>query len=171
MTISADTGFVVRTKVDEQDIAAVRAGQPAIISGEDLGTDTLPGHVVLIGAVAQKSDDPSNTARQIVTTVALDRTVPYLRDGMTVDVDIVTQNRQHVLVVPNDAIRRDDADKPYVLVVVDRSTVTPGVSFGTRIMLWRRCRSASGSLTPITISSLQRGDIAPDVHHFRPLIR
>jgi HlyD family secretion protein len=131
VTISADTGFVVRTKVDEQDIAAVRAGQPAIISGEDLGTDTLPGHVVLIGAVAQKSDDPSNTARQIVTTVALDRTVPYLRDGMTVDVDIVTQNRQHVLVVPNDAIRRDDADKPYVLVVVDRSTVKRSVQLGT----------------------------------------
>jgi multidrug efflux pump subunit AcrA (membrane-fusion protein) len=50
---------------------------------------------------------------------------------MTVDVDIVTQNRQHVLVVPNDAIRRDDADKPYVLVVVDRSTVKRSVQLGT----------------------------------------
>ena len=47
---------------------------------------------------------------------------------------------------------------------------TPGVSFGTRIMLWRRWRSASGSVTPMTISSSQRGDIAPDVHHLRPLI-
>ena len=47
---------------------------------------------------------------------------------------------------------------------------TPGVSLDTRIMLWRRYRSASGSVTPITISSLQRGDIAPEDHHLRPLI-
>jgi HlyD family secretion protein len=131
VTISADTGFVVRTKVDEQDISGVRTGQPAVVSGEDLGTDTLPGHVVLIGAVAQKSDDPSNTARQILTTVALDRTVPYLRDGMTVDVDIVTQNRPHVLALPIDAIRRDAADKPYVLLVVNGMTLKRAVRLGS----------------------------------------
>jgi hypothetical protein len=34
----------------------------------------------------------------------------------------------------------------------------------------RRWRSASGSVTPMTISSSQRGDIAPDVHHLRPLM-
>ncbi|HEX3466766.1 MAG TPA: HlyD family efflux transporter periplasmic adaptor subunit [Candidatus Elarobacter sp.] len=130
VTISGDTGFVVRTKVDEQDIAGVRVGQAAIVSGEDLGTDTLPGHVVLIGAVAQKSDDPSNTARQILTTVALDRTVPYLRDGMTVDVDIVTQNRAHILALPIDAIRRDTADKPYVLALVNGMTVKRSVRLG-----------------------------------------
>ena len=37
-------------------------------------------------------------------------------------------------------------------------------------MLWRRWRSASGSVTPMTISSSQRGDIAPEVHHLRPLM-
>ena len=37
-------------------------------------------------------------------------------------------------------------------------------------MLCRRWRSASGSETPITISSSQRGDIAPEDHHLRPLI-
>ncbi len=92
-------------------------GQAAIVSGEDLGTATLPGHIVLIGAVAQKSDDPSNTARQMLTTVALDKTVPYLRDGMSVDVDIVTQDRPHVLALPVDAVRRDPKNNPYVLVV------------------------------------------------------
>ena len=48
--------------------------------------------------------------------------------------------------------------------------IVMGVSAGTQIMLWRRCCSASGSVTPITISSLHRGDIAPDDHHLRPLI-
>jgi RND family efflux transporter MFP subunit len=131
VTLSADAGFIVRTRVDEQDVANVRTGQPAFVSGEDLGTTKLPGHVASIGAVAQKSDDPSNTARQVITTVALDRTVPFLRDGMTVDVDIVTQDRQHVLAVPADAVRRDAAGKPYVLVVLNGKTVKRSVTLGS----------------------------------------
>jgi HlyD family secretion protein len=131
VTLSADAGFVVRARVDEQDIATVRIGQPTVVSGEDLGTATLPGHVLMIGAVAQKSDDPSNTARQIVTTIALERTVPYLRDGMSVDVDIVTQDRPHALIVPADAIRRDASNKPYVLIVANGRTAKKIVRLGS----------------------------------------
>jgi RND family efflux transporter MFP subunit len=131
VTISAERSFVVRAKVDEQDVANVRVGQKAIVSGEDLGTATLPGTVQLVGAVAQKSDDPSNTARQIVTTIALGKTVPYLRDGMSVDVDIITQDRPHVLSVPIDAIRRDAANKPYVLAIVNGRAAKRPVRLGT----------------------------------------
>lgn len=132
ITISADTGFVVRAKVDEQDVANVRVGQRAIVSGEDLGTVTLPGHVASVGAVAQKSDDPSNTSRQVLATISLDRTLSYLRDGMTVDVDIVTLDRRHVLALPTDAIRHDAAtNKPYVFVVTNGTTVRRDVRLGT----------------------------------------
>lgn len=130
VTLSAEGSFIVRTRVDEQDIANVSVGQTAIVSGEDLGTTKLPGHVATIGAVAQKSDDPSNTARQVITTVALDRAPPFLRDGMTVDVDIVTQNRPHVLALSTDAIRRDPNNKPYVLLVVNGKTVKRSVTLG-----------------------------------------
>jgi HlyD family secretion protein len=131
MTISGEGGFIVRAKVDEQDVAHVSAGQHATISGEDLGTTKLPGHVALVGAVAQKSDDPSNTARQVLTTVALDRTVPYLRDGMSVDVDIITLDKPHVLAVPADAIRRDANNKPYVLLVKKGRTAKRSVTLGS----------------------------------------
>jgi HlyD family secretion protein len=130
ITMAPEGGFVVRARVDEQDIAAIRTGQRAIVSGEDLGTTKLPGHVAAIGAVAQKSDDPSNTARQVITTIALDKTVPFLRDGMTVDVDIVTVDRPHVLALPADAIRKDADNKPYVLVVVNGKTVKRSVTLG-----------------------------------------
>ena len=116
LTIAADAGFIVRARVDEQDIAQVRLGNAARISGEDLGDRTLPGRVIAIGQVAQKSDDPANTSRQIITTIKLDQVVPYLRDGMNVDVDIVTADRPHVFVLTSDAIRRDGG-KPYVFVV------------------------------------------------------
>jgi multidrug efflux pump subunit AcrA (membrane-fusion protein) len=130
ITMAAEGGFIVRTRVDEQDVANVRTGQPAVVSGEDLGATKLPAHVATIGAVAQKSDDPSNTARQVITTVVLDKTVPFLRDGMTVDVDIITVDRSHVLALPSDAIRRDDKNKPYVLAVVGGKTVKRSVTLG-----------------------------------------
>ncbi len=50
-----------------------------------------------------------------------------------------------------------------------RSTSTPGASIGTRIIEWRRLRSASGSVTPITIATLQVSPRAPVVHHLRPV--
>ncbi len=106
-TMAADDRFIVRTKVDEQDISGVRVGQRAIVSGEDFGTATLGGRVVAISPVAQKSDDPSNTSRQVLTTIALDHTLPFLRDGLTVDVDVITHDQPHVLIVPTDAVRKD----------------------------------------------------------------
>jgi RND family efflux transporter MFP subunit len=116
VTLAADSGFIVRARVDEQDISQVRLGETARISGEDLGDTTLDGRVAAIGEVAQKSDDPSNTSHQIITTIKLNRSLPFLRDGMNVDVDIVTVDRSHVIALPSEAIRRD-AGKPYVFVV------------------------------------------------------
>lgn len=107
-TMAADDNFIVRTKVDEQDVAGIRFGQRAVVSGEDFGGAKLPGHVIAISPVAQKSDDPANTSRQVVTTIALERRLPFLRDGMTVDVDIITRDSKHVIVVPTDALRKDD---------------------------------------------------------------
>ena len=148
VTMATDSGFIVRTKVDEQDVASIRVGQHADVSGEDLGTSTLPGHVATIGAVAQKSDDPSNTARQVLTTIALDRTLPYLRDGMSVDVDIVTQDRPHVLAVPADAVRRDDANAAYVLAIVNRRTVKRPVRLG-----------ATSDTQDVILSGVRAGDV------------
>ena len=130
VTISDDTGFVVRAKVDEQDVSAVLPGQAANVSGEDLGAVVLHGHVALVGATAQKSDDPSNTSRQVVTTIVLDGSRPFLRDGMTVDVDIITVDKPHALIVPADAIRRDPAGKPYLLAVKDGRAVKRAITLG-----------------------------------------
>src|SRR5581483_9528117 len=56
VTLATNGAFVVRTKVDEQDISGVRLGQRAKISGEDLGSKSLRGHIAQISPVAQKSD-------------------------------------------------------------------------------------------------------------------
>jgi HlyD family secretion protein len=118
MKVALDSGFIVRAKVDEQDISSVRPGQKVEVGGEDFSGKTLPGHVASISAFAQRGDDPSNTARQIITTIALDGTLPFLRDGMSVDVDIITKDIPNALVVSSDAVRKDGSDA-YVFVVRD----------------------------------------------------
>jgi multidrug efflux pump subunit AcrA (membrane-fusion protein) len=148
VTIAADAGFIVRARVDEQDISGVRLGESARISGEDLGGNTLGGHITAIGEVAQKSDDPANTSRQIITTIKLDGSLPYLRDGMNVDVDIVTADRPHVIAIGSEAIR-GDAAKPYVYVVRpgDGRAVRTPVALG-----------ASNDTQTIVTSGLRPGD-------------
>jgi RND family efflux transporter MFP subunit len=121
-TLGKPGPFIVKTRVDEQDVAGVATGQRAIVSGEDFGGKKLAGHVTAISPLAQKSDDPSNTSRQILTTIALDQTLPFLRDGMTVDVDIITHDQPHALVVPIDALHSDDKGKFVFLVRDGRAT-------------------------------------------------
>jgi RND family efflux transporter MFP subunit len=147
MKIATEGGFVVRAKVDEQDIAGVRVGQKVRVGGEDFGSATLPGHVASIAAFAQRSDDPSNTARQIVTTIALDGSLPFLRDGMSVDVDIITKDIPNVLVVSSDAVRKDGSGA-YVFAV------RGGTARKTAVMLG----DANDSQTVI-VSGLEAGDI------------
>jgi RND family efflux transporter MFP subunit len=128
-SIAPQDDLVVRTRVDEQDIAAVRIGQRALVSGEDFNGATLEGRVIAIAPMAQRSDDPANTSRQIVTTIALRKRLPFLRDGMSADVDIVTREQQHVLVVPVDALGSDDGGS-FVYAIADgrarRTTVSVG---------------------------------------------
>ena len=52
---------------------------------------------------------------------------------------------------------------------IGRTTVSPGVSRGTRTMLCCRWRSADGSVLPMTMKTAQSGFIAPVIHHLRPV--
>ena len=131
LTMASGDDFIVRTKVDEQDVSGLRIGQRAVVSGEDFGTATLEGTVVEISPVAQKSDDPSNTSRQVVTTIALSKRLPYLRDGMTVDVDIYTHDEKNVIAVSSDAIHKDDAGN-FVYVVTDGKAKRTAIKTGAQ---------------------------------------
>lgn len=118
-TIALGRTFIVRTKVDEQDIARVQVGQGAIVSGEDFGGATFPGRVVSIAPTAQKSDDPSATTKQVLTVIALQRIAPFMKDGMSADVDILTTVLHNVLLVPNGAIVNGPKGSKYVWIVAN----------------------------------------------------
>jgi HlyD family secretion protein len=115
-TIAAEGGYIVKAQVDEQDVINVRLGQRANVSGQDFPGKTIAGHVARIAPVATKSTDATSTAKQVLTTIALDSTPLFLKDGMTADVDILTTYVPNAVVVPNDAVSKNGS-KPYVFVI------------------------------------------------------
>jgi RND family efflux transporter MFP subunit len=87
----------ISTVVDEEDIAAVRAGQPAEISA-----DAFPGQVIH-GRVADITPKGDPLARNYRVRIALPAKTPLLI-GMTTEVNIVTARREHALLVPTTAL-------------------------------------------------------------------
>ncbi len=103
-TIAEGSNYVVQAQVDEQDIHAVALGMPVNVTSEDFPNVTLHGHIERISPLATRSTDAGSTAREVLTTVALDESNPVLRDGMTANVDILTTSIPNALVVPTTAI-------------------------------------------------------------------
>jgi RND family efflux transporter MFP subunit len=128
-TVAHGSTFIVRTKVDEQDIAQVQVGQQAIVSGEDFGGATFAGHVAAIAPTAQKSDDPSATTKQVLTVIALDKIAPFMKDGMSADVDILTTNLHHVLAVPSTSVVSEKG-RHFVWVVAGGKATKRAVTLG-----------------------------------------
>jgi RND family efflux transporter MFP subunit len=115
-TLAGGGGYTVKAQIDEQDVINVRPGQRANVSGQDFPGKTIAGRVAFVAPVATKSTDATSTAKQVLATIALDSSPDYLKDGMTVDVDILTTYVPGAVVVPNDAVVKDGA-KSSVYVV------------------------------------------------------
>lgn len=95
--------YHIDVTVDEIDIGRISVGQPATITLDALPGETLTGQVEQIADTAQL-DTGVVTYR---VTTQLDPTDAPLRVGMTANVDIVTERRESVLLVPNRFVRID----------------------------------------------------------------
>jgi HlyD family secretion protein len=146
-TIAPNANYIVRAQIDEQDIINVQLGQRADVTGEDFPGRTIPGHVTRISPVAIKSTDTSSTARQVLTTIALDRSPSFLKDGMNVDVDILTTDLPRALSVPNAAVFKDNG-KSYVYVV------DSGVAHKREVTT-----GATSDVATIILGGLKPGDV------------
>jgi len=95
--------FHIEVTVDEIDIGPVAEGQNVTVTLDALPGETLTGHVDQIADTAQLDSG-------VVTykvTIRLDPTGIPLRVGMTANVDIETERRDKVLLVPNRFVRLD----------------------------------------------------------------
>jgi HlyD family secretion protein len=118
-------------QVDEIDIVNVKPGQKVKIE-----LDAIPG-VALEGRVQFISDLPSTMSGVVVYDTRISLAVPDnldLKVGMSVGADIVTAEKEKVLLVPDRAIGTNDKGETVVTVRVDGAdqtrVVTTGISDG-----------------------------------------
>jgi HlyD family secretion protein len=93
--------FHIDVTVDEIDIARVAVGQAVTVTLDALPGDILTGRVT---EIAQTPEVDSGVVTYNVR-VDLDPTDVPLRVGMTANIDIVTERREGVLLVPNRFVR------------------------------------------------------------------
>jgi HlyD family secretion protein len=112
MSISDPNTMVVRARVDENSVAAVKAGQKAHIHFQNNAKMTLPGEVMRIspkgikgnsGTVLASSNDDNQVAT-FETVLSIHSPPAVVRLGMTASVEIVLQEKKDVLSIPSQAV-------------------------------------------------------------------
>lgn len=158
-TIAGNGPMVVKAQVDEQDVINVKMGQHAFITGEDFPGYSLIGTVIRVAPVVVAQNQAGNAAKNVETTVALNKSYPFLRDGMSCDVDIVTGKVRDALIVPQSAIV-DDHGKHYLYIVKDRKVkktlVAEGLKNDTDVVI-KKGVAAGDVVATTNISDLKDG--------------
>ncbi len=124
LTIARSGSSEILLPLDEKNLAPIELGQAARIIADAYPDRVLPARVSFIA--------PSvDTARGTID-VHLDLLEPadFLRQGMTVSVNIETGRREQALVLPNDALRARDGTRAHVLRVNDGVVERVGVRLG-----------------------------------------
>ena len=97
--------FYIDVSVDEVDVARVQPGQAVTVTLDALSDELFSGVVERIAPQATVTAGVVNYPVRLTLTNA----DPRLRGGMTATAEIVVQEAQNVVIVPNWAIRRDRA--------------------------------------------------------------
>jgi multidrug efflux pump subunit AcrA (membrane-fusion protein) len=116
MQVVDPSQMLVRVKVNQADVHLLRAGQPARISLDAYPELSFQGRVEHVAPVGTTSM-LTNRVRNFVATVSIQGSHPKLLPDLSAAVDVELERKENVIVVPRDAVvREDDA---YTVRVVD----------------------------------------------------
>ena len=104
--------------VDEIDIFKVKVGQEADITVDALPGEEFTGKVTFISPFGSELTGVVNYP----VTIELDPTDVELKGGLTATADVVVAKRENVLMVPSNAITREQGDY-WVGIVIDKETM------------------------------------------------
>ena len=121
---AGETQIVV--SIDEKNLAQLRPGQKALASADAYPRERFAAELVYINP----GIDALRGAVEVKLRVA--EPPPYLRQDMTVSVDIVVARRTGAVVAPADTVYDAGSAHPSVLVVEDHRAARKQVSLGAR---------------------------------------
>lgn len=146
ITIGDIDHVFVRGKVDEADIGVVTLGLPARITTETFKDKVFQGRVTQISPMGVEKDNVTT----FEVEVSIDNPGGELKANMTANAEIILEEHEQALVVPEAAIRYDEQRNAYVEVA------DPGADKGRR-RVPVKIGIGNGTKTEIT-SGLKAGE-------------
>ena len=107
LTLICSGPFQIEVDIPEVDIGKVNLQDPVEISLDAFPEETFLGKIIKI--------DPAETIIQGVVyykvTIAFDKQDQRIKSGMTGDVDIITESKENVLIIPQRAVLTENGKK------------------------------------------------------------
>ncbi|MVB12949.1 HlyD family secretion protein [Caprobacter fermentans] len=130
VTIQDSSALQVRLSVNESQIADIKTGQKAEISGVGFKNSCYSGTVKEISSEAKQMQTASGQNTVVEVLVSVDNPKEDIKPGFTAKAKIITSNDSSVLVAPYSAVQADDNGNEYVLCVSGGRTVKTPVKTG-----------------------------------------
>lgn len=125
-TIALDGKTEIRVPLDERNLSRLALQQPAVAIADAYPDKPFP---VRISFIAPSIDPQRGT---VEVRLSVDPVPDFLRQDMTVSVNIETDQRAKALVIPNDALANVKEDSAEVLLLRDGKTQRQVVKLGLR---------------------------------------
>ena len=125
-TIALDGATEIRVPFDERNLPLLALQQKAAVITDAYPDQPFPAHINFIA--------PSIDAQRGTVDVRLtvDPVPGFLRQDMTVSVNVETNKRERTLVIPNDALSSISGNKAMVILVRDRKIQRHPITLGLR---------------------------------------
>ncbi len=134
MTIADLSQKQISAKIDETDIGKIKVGQRAEFTVDAYTGKTFAAKVDKIAQtdISNSWSDSSSTTSVIYYTVTLDIDDPegLLKPGMTARVNVITEEKDDVLLIPISALKTNNDGQYVVLVAPDGKTRQQAVTTG-----------------------------------------
>ncbi|MGE8560129.1 MAG: efflux RND transporter periplasmic adaptor subunit [Acinetobacter sp.] len=125
-TIALDGNTEIRVPLDERNLSRLALKQKAVVIADAYPDQTFPAEINFIAP----SIDPQRGTVEVRLTV--DPVPEFLRQDMTVSVNVETDRRERALVIPNDALSSIKGSKAVVRLVRDGKIQRQQVTLGLR---------------------------------------
>ncbi len=124
MVLAASGQSQILIQIDEKNLSKIALGQKAYASADAFASQRFDAVVAYINPGVDAARGSVEVKLSIANPPA------YLRQDMTVSVDIETARRTATVVIPTSALQDTATDKPWVLVVRDKRAVKQFVTLG-----------------------------------------
>lgn len=125
-TIALDGNTEIRVPLDERNLPRLALQQNAIVIADAYPDKAFPARINFIAP----SIDPQRGTVDV--RLAVEHVPEFLRQDMTVSVNVETGRREQALIIPNDALGSVQGDKAQVLLVRDDKIHRQQVKLGLR---------------------------------------